>query len=92
MKQPSILCCPQDKSGTGNTAVKEDSPHLSCLSQVIMRDTVTRKPRGFGFITFAQPEAADAVCAEQHTIDGRQVQFDSAALTGFSLHCLAERG
>ena len=38
-----------------------------------MRDTVTKKPRGFGFITLAQPEAADAVCAEQHTIDGRQV-------------------
>lgn len=40
---------------------------------VIMRDTVTKKPRGFGFITFAQAETADAVCAEQHTIDGRQI-------------------
>ena len=38
-----------------------------------MRDTVTKKPRGFGFITFTDPETADAVCNEQHHLDGRQV-------------------
>ena len=38
-----------------------------------MRDTVTKKPRGFGFITFADPETANAVCEEQHQLDGRQV-------------------
>lgn len=38
-----------------------------------MRDTVTKKPRGFGFITFADPDTADAVCKEQHQLDGRQV-------------------
>ncbi|KAG2431322.1 hypothetical protein HYH02_013451 [Chlamydomonas schloesseri] len=40
---------------------------------VVMRDRVTRKPRGFGFITFADPAAAQAACAEPHTIDGRQI-------------------
>jgi RNA recognition motif-containing protein len=45
-----------------------------------MRDTVTKKPRGFGFITFAKAETADAVCAEQHMIDGRQVCSKTSAV------------
>ena len=41
--------------------------------QVVMRDAVTKKPRGFGFITFTEAGAADAVCRDTHTIDNRQV-------------------
>ncbi|PNH12873.1 RNA-binding protein Musashi 2 [Tetrabaena socialis] len=40
---------------------------------VVMKDRLTRRPRGFGFITFADPAAAQAACAEQHNIDGRQI-------------------
>ncbi|GLI59205.1 hypothetical protein VaNZ11_001041 [Volvox africanus] len=40
---------------------------------VVMRDRQTRRPRGFGFITFMDPAAAQAACAESHTIDGRQI-------------------
>lgn len=40
---------------------------------VVMKDKITRRPRGFGFITFADPAAAQAACAEPHTIDGRQI-------------------
>lgn len=44
------------------------------LWQVVMRDRHTRKPRGFGFITFSEAASAQAACAESHTIDGRQVR------------------
>lgn len=40
---------------------------------VVMKDRVTKRPRGFGFITFSDPSAAQAACSETHTIDGRQI-------------------
>ena len=51
------------------------SPDRFCEVQIVMRDTVTKKPRGFGFITFSDPDIADAVCREQHSLDGRQVRL-----------------
>ncbi|CAA0821144.1 RNA-binding (RRM/RBD/RNP motifs) family protein [Striga hermonthica] len=41
---------------------------------VIMMDKITGRPRGFGFITFADPEVADRVLHEEHVIDGRTVE------------------
>jgi hypothetical protein len=38
-----------------------------------MRDRVTAKPRGFGFITFDSAEAARVACGDTHTLDGRVV-------------------
>lgn len=38
-----------------------------------MRDRVTDKPRGFGFVTFVDEAAADEVCSEKHELQGRQV-------------------
>ncbi|KAI8474754.1 MAG: hypothetical protein J3K34DRAFT_382980 [Monoraphidium minutum] len=40
---------------------------------VVMRDRVTGKPRGFGFITFDTPEAAKLACDDTHTLDGRTI-------------------
>ncbi|CAI7787088.1 unnamed protein product, partial [Closterium sp. NIES-53] len=39
---------------------------------VIMKDRTTGKARGFGFVIFADPDVADRVVLEKHTIDGRQ--------------------
>lgn len=42
---------------------------------VVMKDPVSRRSRGFGFITFVEFEALDrALEAEPHTIDGRKVR------------------
>lgn len=44
---------------------------------VIMRDRVTGRARGFGFIVFADPGVAERVTMEKHMIDGRMVSLFS---------------
>ncbi|XP_043722459.1 heterogeneous nuclear ribonucleoprotein 1 [Telopea speciosissima] len=41
---------------------------------VIMKDKYTKRPRGFGFITFADPAVVDKVLEEEHVINERQVE------------------
>ncbi|XP_052175611.1 heterogeneous nuclear ribonucleoprotein 1 [Diospyros lotus] len=41
---------------------------------VIMMDRFSGRPRGFGFVTFADPAVADKVLEEDHVIDGRVVE------------------
>ena len=41
----------------------------------VMKDKLTGKPRGFGFVVFADPSVLDAVLQEKHVIDGRLVFF-----------------
>ncbi|GLJ18371.1 hypothetical protein SUGI_0325170 [Cryptomeria japonica] len=45
---------------------------------VIMRDRMTGRARGFGFIGFADPNVVERVLQDKHTIDGRQVELKRA--------------
>lgn len=55
------------------------------MQTVIMRDKLTGKPRGFGFVVFADPSVLDRVLQDAHTIDGRTVRLrlDSGVLWVF---------
>lgn len=44
----------------------------------IMKDRGTGRPRGFGFVVFADPDVAEKVASEEHTINGRQVEAKKA--------------
>ena len=54
-----------------------------CL-QTIMRDRLTQRPRGFGFLTYVDESVAERVVRQAHSLDGRQVQFLARA-DGFGL-------
>lgn len=45
------------------------------VQTVVMRDKITGKPRGFGFVVFADPSVIDRVLQDTHVIDGRTVRF-----------------
>lgn len=47
------------------------------LQTVVMRDKISGKPRGFGFVVFADPNVLDRVLQDEHVIDGRTVRFCS---------------
>ncbi|XP_077222244.1 RNA-binding (RRM/RBD/RNP motifs) family protein [Tasmannia lanceolata] len=42
---------------------------------VIMKDRFSGHPRGFGFITYADPSVVDTVIQETHSINGKQVEI-----------------
>ncbi|KAL3614788.1 hypothetical protein CASFOL_040449 [Castilleja foliolosa] len=48
------------------------------VEAVIMRDRTTGRARGFGFIVFSDPAAAEQVVKEKHIIDGRTVEAKKA--------------
>ncbi|KAL9224917.1 hypothetical protein vseg_000897 [Gypsophila vaccaria] len=48
------------------------------VEAVIMRDRITGRARGFGFIVFADPSVAERVVMEKHMIDGRTVEAKKA--------------
>lgn len=39
-----------------------------------MRDRYTNQPRGFGFVTYADPSVVDKVIEDTHIINGKQVR------------------
>ncbi|KAL8243350.1 hypothetical protein R6Q59_009608 [Mikania micrantha] len=45
---------------------------------VIMRDRLTGRARGFGFVVFVDPVVAERVVLEKHMIDGRTVEAKKA--------------
>jgi heterogeneous nuclear ribonucleoprotein A1/A3 len=60
------------------TTEEEIRDHFSQYGEVteviVMRDRITGRPRGFGFVTFRDEAVADKVVEEAvHTLDGRQI-------------------
>lgn len=49
---------------------------------VVMKNPQTGKSRGFGFVTFKDPNCVDTVLSTQHSIDGRQVGVESNKVNG----------
>lgn len=41
---------------------------------MVMKDPITSKSRGFGFLTFVDPKNVDAVLKEDHHLDGKMVK------------------
>ncbi|KAL8140500.1 hypothetical protein V2J09_006521 [Rumex salicifolius] len=54
------------------------STYGEVVEAVIMKDRTTGRARGFGFIVFSDPTAADRVVMEKHNIDGRMVEAKKA--------------
>ncbi|GAB4849733.1 hypothetical protein Ancab_004529 [Ancistrocladus abbreviatus] len=48
------------------------------VEAVIMRDRLTGRARGFGFVVFADPAIAERVVVDKHMIDGRTVEAKKA--------------
>ena len=46
------------------------------LGSSIAKDRVTKNSRGFGFVWFSEPSAADKALRDSHTIFGKVVSFD----------------
>ena len=43
------------------------------VQTVVMRDKTIGRPKGFGFVVFADPSILDRVLQDKHTIDARTV-------------------
>ncbi|KAH7547155.1 hypothetical protein FEM48_Zijuj01G0279400 [Ziziphus jujuba var. spinosa] len=50
------------------------SKYGEIIDSVIMIDKHSGRPRGFGFVTFADPAVADKVLEEDHVLDSRAVE------------------
>lgn len=53
--------------------IKHFGKYGEITDSVIMKDRKTGQPRGFGFITYADPVVVDKVIEEDHIINGKQV-------------------
>ena len=51
---------------------------------VIMKDRYTGQPRGFGFITYADPSVVDKVLEDTHVINGKEVEIKRTIPKGAS--------
>ncbi|XP_031092047.1 heterogeneous nuclear ribonucleoprotein 1-like [Ipomoea triloba] len=63
------------KDTTLDQFVKYFGKYGDITDSVIMKDRQTGRPRGFGFITYADPAVVDTVIAETHIINGKQVEI-----------------
>ncbi|KAF8393612.1 hypothetical protein HHK36_021856 [Tetracentron sinense] len=59
---------------TEETFTEHFEKYGEITDSVIMKDKNTRRPRGFGFVTFANPDVLDKVLEDNHVINGRTVE------------------
>ena len=91
---PRLLCQferPACRYGCRKTPAVLGSIPKACLLlfsplQIVMKDRVTDKPRGFGFVTFKEQEAADRAFQDVHVLDGRTVSSNSNRNSSSSIH------
>lgn len=55
--------------------VKHFGKYGEITDSVIMKDRRTGQPRGFGFVTYADPTVVDKVIQDNHIINGKQVEI-----------------
>ncbi|MED6112754.1 hypothetical protein PIB30_064481 [Stylosanthes scabra] len=72
------------KDTTLDTFVEYFEKYGEIMDSVIMKDRHTGKPRGFGFITYADPSVVDQVIQENHVINGKQVEIKRTIPKGSS--------
>ncbi|XP_021889938.1 heterogeneous nuclear ribonucleoprotein 1-like [Carica papaya] len=63
------------KDTTLDTFIRHFEKYGEITDSVIMKDRYSGRPRGFGFITFADPSVVDRVIQETHVINGKEVEI-----------------
>lgn len=67
-----------------DTFTKYFEKYGEITDSVVMKDRQTGRPRGFGFITYADPSVVDEVIQETHIINGKQVEIKRTIPRGSS--------
>ena len=49
------------------------SKYGEIMNTTVMRDPVTKVPRGFGFVEFKDPSVVEFVARQEHFLDGKKV-------------------
>ncbi|KAL6195198.1 hypothetical protein ACLB2K_030818 [Fragaria x ananassa] len=68
------------KDATYATFTKHFGKYGEIVDSVIMKDRFTGTPRGFGFITYADPSVVDKVIEDTHVINGKQSEFEQVEI------------
>ncbi|KAK9272969.1 hypothetical protein L1049_003349 [Liquidambar formosana] len=55
--------------------IKHFGQYGEITDSVIMKDRKTGQPRGFGFVTYADPSVVDRVIQDSHSINGKTVEI-----------------
>ncbi|KAH9613196.1 hypothetical protein KSS87_010573 [Heliosperma pusillum] len=63
------------KETTLDAFTKYFSKYGEVVDSVIMKDRLSGRPRGFGFITYEDPSVVDIVIKEDHIINDKQVEI-----------------
>jgi RNA-binding protein Musashi len=62
------------KLTTSTESLKDYFPQFGEVTEcTVMRDGVTGRSRGFGFLTFKDPKVVNVVMVKEHLLDGKLV-------------------